>query len=310
MASLPPPTRVLPPGMAVTHWTAPDGWRVRRFDWPAPAGRGGLFFQGGRGDIFEKYLESFAHWHAQGWTVAGFDWRGHGGSGRFDHRAGMRSEFAPAVEDLADQWARWTAGVAGPHVLIGHSMGGFLSLRALVDRRVAPDAAVLVAPMLGVRSPLGAGLSEWLARWQVRRGDPGRPIWSQGRHEAGRTDRMAMLTGDRARYLDGQWWQDQMAEPRVGAPSWAWLLEAFGATRALRDDPALSGVRTPLLMLAADRDRLVDLRAVQAVAGRLPAAELIRFPDAAHEILREVDAVRNRALAAIDAFLDRVAPRR
>src|SRR5256885_5327523 len=38
-------------------------------------------FQGGRGDIFEKYLESFSHWKGQGWTITSFDWRGQGGSG-------------------------------------------------------------------------------------------------------------------------------------------------------------------------------------------------------------------------------------
>jgi lysophospholipase len=32
--------------------------------------------------------------------------------------------------------------------------------------------------------------------------------------------------------------------------------------------------------------------------------------EAHHEILREVDAVRDRALAAVDEFLDRVAPHR
>jgi lysophospholipase len=40
-------------------------------------------------------------------------------------------------------------------------------------------------------------------------------------------------------------------------------------------------------------------------------AELVRFgPEAAHEILREEDAVRDKALRRIDDFLDRVAPAR
>jgi lysophospholipase len=42
---------------------------------------------------------------------------------------------------------------------------------------------------------------------------------------------------------------------------------------------------------------------------RMPRGEVLRFgTEAHHEILREVDAVRDRALAGIDAFLDRVVP--
>ena len=48
--------------------------------------------------------------------------------------------------------------------------------------------------------------------------------------------------------------------------------------------------------------------AVRAVQ-RLPKGELIAFGDEArHEILREVDPVRERALAGMAEFLDRVAP--
>lgn len=58
-------------------------------------------------------------------------------------------------------------------------------------------------------------------------------------------------------------------------------------------------------MLVADHDRLVDARAARRIAGRLPRARLVRLGrEAAHEILREADPVRGRALVGIDAFLD------
>ena len=61
------------------------------------------------------------------------------------------------------------------------------------------------------------------------------------------------------------------------------------------------------LMLIAEADRLVDPKAATAIAARI-GAQVERFgPEAAHELLREVDPVRLRALAAIDAFLDGVA---
>jgi len=300
--------RSLPPGLAIERVAAPDGWPLRRFDWPAERPRGGLFFQSGRGDIFEKYLEAFGHWHARGWSLAGFDWRGHGGSGRIDHRAGGAGEFAASVADLAAQWHAWIATTPRPHVLVAHSMGGYLALRAVLEGAVAPQALVFVAPMWGVRSPLGPALSGAVARWQCRRGDPARAIWPEGGHPGGRLGRMALLTHDADRFADELWWHDRLPGHRLGAPSWGWLAEAFAATSGLHADPRLARMDVPALVLVAGRDRLVHPRAALRLAARLPRVEVLRFgAESAHEILREADPVRTRALAAIDAFLDRVA---
>ena len=65
----------------------------------------------------------------------------------------------------------------------------------------------------------------------------------------------------------------------------------------------------PLLLIGAERDRLVSPAAIRRAAARLPRAELVMYDDSAHEILRERDEVRLRALAAIDTFLNRHAAR-
>jgi lysophospholipase len=68
-------------------------------------------------------------------------------------------------------------------------------------------------------------------------------------------------------------------------------------------------VNTPVLLLATTADRLVDSGAIERAARRLPHGDLLRFgTEARHEILRETDPVRDKALAAIDAFFDRTAP--
>ena len=45
---------------------------------------------------------------------------------------GHASSFEPWVDDLAHFYADWKSG-AGPHVVMGHSMGGHLVLRALLE---------------------------------------------------------------------------------------------------------------------------------------------------------------------------------
>jgi lysophospholipase len=104
------------------------------------------------------------------------------------------------------------------------------------------------------------------------------------------------------------WWKD--AEPgfHLGPPSWGWLAGAFRST-SRHDAAALGSVRTPVLLLGTERDRLVSPRAIRRAASILPNAELRMWNDAAHELLRETDPVRSQAIDTIDAFLDRHAPR-
>jgi lysophospholipase len=304
--------RAIPASARVTQWQAPDGWPLRRFDWPAAAGtppRGSILFQTGRGDLFEKYLETFDHWHRQGWSVTAFDWRGQGGSARLTPRAhcGHIERFEHYIDDLAAFHAAWIRETPGPHVLMGHSMGGHLVLRGLVERRVRPDAAVLIAPMLGLHSPLGQG--ERLARLLGGLGDPSRPAWKGNEKPYTTETRENLLTNDRARYEDELWWQQHAPALVTGPPSWRWVIEAFRSTRELRADPRLATMDVPLLLLVAERDGLVSAKAALATVGRLPDAQILRFgKESAHEILREADPVRDRALAEIDGFLAARAP--
>ena len=86
-------------------------------------------------------------------------------------RASAIESFDPLIDDLAALLADWRAATPGPHVAIGHSMGGHLLLRALVERRPALDAAVLVAPMIGVNSaPIPAWLAPAIANAMCRLG--------------------------------------------------------------------------------------------------------------------------------------------
>ncbi len=302
--------RAIPAAARITRWRAPDGWDHRRFDWPAPEhlrARGSLLFQVGRGDIFEKYLELFAHWHARGWSVSAFDWRGQGGSGRLGTHphCGHIDRFERYGEDLAAFAAEWRAGGPGPHVAIGHSMGGHLVLRALAGGVLPVDAAVLVAPMLGLRAPVPPRWGERLAEVMMRIGRRDRPAWRGNERPHTRATRQSLLTHDDERYADEIWWHRANPANRTGPPSWQWLADAFRSTRELRDDPAVARLDVPVQLLVADADRLVDAEAAVGIAGRMPGAELVRFgSESAHEILREVDAVRGLAIEAIDRFLD------
>lgn len=303
--------RSFPAAATLSRWHAPDGWEHRRFDWAARAPRGRLLFQTGRADVIEKYLEVFAHLVGRGWSVTAFDWRGQGGSGRLlaDRHVGHGGNFSLLVEDLRAFWTAWRAeDSAGelPHVLLGHSMGGHLALRAVVEGAVDPHALILVAPMLGLSLPTGALLGAGIIRLMNALGRAERGIW-QAKQGPGHHTRQRNLTHDVERFEDEGYWYAQQPDLALGPPSWGWLAAAMRSIRALGRDPRLDRVSVRSLMLIAEADRLVDPKAATAIAARI-GARVERFgPEAAHELLREVDPVRLRALAAIDAFLDGVA---
>ena len=306
--------RAHPAGATVSEWSAADGARLRSFAWPAATGaapRGSILFQSGRGDFFEKYLELFAHWHGQGWGITAFDWRGQGGSGRAGRHplTGHIERFEDYVTDLEAFAAAWASAAPGPQVVVGHSMGGHLMLRALTERRVRPAAAVLVAPMLGLKSPIGGWGGGMLARVMARLGDADRPAWKANETPLARASRQELLTFDDSRYADELWWRDAQPNLVTGPPSWRWLAEAFASTRALERDSRLATLDVPVLALIAEQDRLVDPAAARRVLAKVAGAQVETFgAEARHELLREADPVRSRAIGLIDAFLATHAP--
>lgn len=95
----------------------------------------------------------------------------------------------------------------------------------------------------------------------------------------------------------------------MGPGSWGWVERAYASTRVIEADGAMEKVNVPVLIISTTNDKLVSHPAVRKAAQRLPKGELAEFGDESHhEILREVPAVRDKAMAAIREFLDRVVP--
>mgnify|MGYP000079535079 CR=1 FL=1 len=307
--------RAIPPAAVESSWQAADGHVLRRIDWPGEGQtpRGSILFLPGRGDAYEKYLETLEEWHRDGWHVTGSDWRGQAGSGRLgkDDVTGHIDDFSTWTDDLAHIWKQWTAEVPGPHVLAGHSMGGHIIMRALVDGKVHPDAAVLSAPMLGMQGPpLPLPVLHGVAAMMTKVGDPTRQAWkwSEKPGELPK-DRDQLLTHDPDRYADESWWRAERPELVMGPASWGWVERAYASWRELEKPGALEQVDVPVLIVSTSNDKLVSHDANVRAAERLPKGRLVEFGiEAHHEILREIDPVRGRMMAEIEQFLDEVVP--
>lgn len=311
--------RAIPDHAIESEWTARDGHAIRRIDWATPAEpagseapRGSILFLPGRGDFYEKYLESLDYWNVEGWRVTALDWRGQAGSGRLSAHPdiGHVEDFTLWLDDLAAFWSDWVASTPAPHVIIGHSMGGHLVLRAVAEKRINPVAVVLSAPMLGFLTPGPNRLVLKVAQAMCRFGDPARPAWKIS-EKPGTTAaaRNTLLTHDKSRYEDEARWKVQRPYLGMGPGSWRWVERGYASMVALDAPGLLESVDVPVLLLAARHDGLVSWKAIERAARRLPRAQLVSWGrEARHELLREADPVRDKVIHTIDDFLDRMAP--
>ena len=296
------PRRNRPPEMMVEPWTGNNGWTLRTFRLPAEnTPRGEILFLGGRGDFFEKYLEAFGVWRQSGWNVSGFDWRGQGGSGRL-HKSNFChiDDFATFIEDLATFASAWRSRGDGPHVAIGHSMGGHILLQAALTDRVHVDGIVLLSPMLGIRAgPLGGKALRSLAAIGRTPAFRDRPIWRGARSPA-----PGRITSCPERQADKLWWKTVEPELGRGGPTWGWLAAATRSIGELERSLGERPLTVPGLLLAAAGDPIVDPAAIDRAARLLPSFSYRIIDDAGHELLRERDGPRTQCTDCIGAFLD------
>ncbi|HEY4546557.1 MAG TPA: alpha/beta hydrolase [Pedomonas sp.] len=291
-------------------WRAPDGWPLRTLCClPEGDARGTVLFLNGRGDFIEKYLESYGAFLDWGYAVATLDWRGQGLSGRLgDHpHKGHQTDFDILVSDLA----HWIEDVARdfppPFYLVAHSMGGHLALRYLAEHNGSASGAVLLAPMLGIRTGgIPSPVTKRLARWMVSRGRAGEFAPTQRPHGAWQSSalRQGALTADNERFADEVWWTQQNPALALGGVTYGWLDAAFRSLDRLHVPGYLQRVKTPVLILLPELEQVVDPVAARHVAAHLPQCRLEVVPGGRHELLRDADTVRLATLAHIRAALE------
>lgn len=128
-----------------------DGLSLQLQHWPHAAPRGTVQLVHGLGEHIGRYGWLAGQLNAAGWRVVGHDHRGHGRSGG---RRGAIPDSRSLLADLA--LVLDAVRQPGPHVLLGHSMGGLIAARFVAEAlapRPAPwsravDGLVLSSPAL------------------------------------------------------------------------------------------------------------------------------------------------------------------
>lgn len=246
----------------------------------------------GRTEPIEKYFETVETLTARGFVVVAHDWRGQGLSHRMlpDRLLGHARGFRDFLADYSALITTFQSRMPKPWFALGHSMGGCLTLLALATGQAGFSGAILSAPMLGLQTgAIPTPVARILASLFTTVGLGGSPVTRSPATAGFETN---ILTHDRARWERNEALVAAWPDLALGDPTWGWLDFAFAATRVLQTGAQIPGLETPVTVLTAGEERLVDNAGSRLVAARLPQGRILDVPGAYHEILQETDDVR------------------
>ena len=267
----------------------------------------------GRVETFLKYDELTDELLRNGYAVYRFDHRGQGLSGRLlaDRHKGHIDSYAAFIADLQQVIASISGNGHHRHLLlIAHSMGACISALALAERHTtAITGAALCSPMVRLKS---GGLPHWAAMlwlnlWHLlqhwlKRASGDSPYFRRGGPSRERPFDGNYISHSLIRYRLFRAMLAAHPEAQLGDPTLAWVARSFRA--AARAVTLASQIRTPLLVLEAGADPLIDPRGIARFCLRAPHCRYLRIDNARHELLFESDPMRQQALQAIYRFFD------
>lgn len=271
--------------------------------------KGTIIFVPGRTEFAEKFIEDVHVFNELGFACAAMDLRGQGMSHRPHQNRDKHfvRSFDPHIADLRELFDQKLENkMPKPYILMGHSAGSHVILRFLHDYPGYADAAITVAPM--VRIYLG-GLPAFVAKglaWTMRHlGFGASYIPGHTAFKEGRWGWRKKLTHDDDRFEDEDYFiTNKDKRLAVGGATYKWLWEAMKSTDKLNAAGFPEQIKTPVLILQAGEDTIVDNAAQSAFARRMPHGKLVSIDGAMHEILKEKDEHRAKIWQAIGEFMD------
>jgi len=288
-----------PPEGGVGEWfRGAGGLRLRLGFWsPKGKARGTVFISPGRAEPIEKYYEVVSDLLARNFCVVAHDWRGQGLSARLlpDRLKGHARSADEFLDDFQRLLDSFEDRAPKPWVMLGHSMGAALNLLTLTQGEERFSAAVLINPMLRIRTGKHSMWSvTFRTDWKVKHGQGSDYVPELFDDPFEHTFEDDALTHDAARY--NLWHEQLFACPHlaVGSPTWGWLLFALRIGETLLKDKGkvIKKVRTPVSVVCSGEDSLLMKAPTKAFVKKLAKGRFVEVPGAEHEILMERDEYR------------------
>ncbi len=288
------------------------GLTLRRAQFGLKAGeKGALVFINGWAENLLKYMELFYDLNLLGFSpIYTYDHRGQGFSERLlPHRPHVShvESYAHYEKDLdifIKQVQLYPEVQKGRLFLIAHSMGANIVLSYMQKGPVPFQAGVLSAPMLKIRTlpsvleflPLGLmrGICLFACGWALPGVNP-------------QKSRKERLTGSQNRIDFAKHVAKMVPKTPLSRLSAQWVLESFSAGARIMDKKRIQKIKTPLLILQAEKEVLVS----NTHQNRFCKAHFCRiktFKGGRHELFLEEDKVRDQVVKATVHFFDQTPP--
>ncbi len=297
-----------PDGFQWGRFTNSDQAKIR-FGWIEPEGelRAVAVLMPGRGAPIEKYFEPIRELLRRGFAVWSMDWRGDGGSERYldNPQKGYSLGFEHDVADL-HQFVTTIVERRGKSLLLfAGSFGGHISLRYLHEHPKSFDFAVLVSPMLDIKT---GTWPRWVARslanlaTTIGFGESYVPGGGDWQPDAEHESNARKNSSDPVRYSVSQTYFRERPELRLGSPTYRWLDIVFDSIVKVNRPAYLEAVHTPLLITSSLADLEVVPEAQERACDLLPNCRLLSVPGARHDLYMERDEFRDQLFDAFDQF--------
>lgn len=297
------------PDGAFARWlTCADGVRIRVGVFPLDGAKGTVVMFPGRTEFIEKYGQVASEYHARGFGFVAIDWRGQGLADRLaddptlGHVGRSFRDYQQDVAAVMDAIAE--VALPGPFFLLGHSMGGAIGLRALLERSEF-SAASFSGPMWGIAMSPYVRPVAWLVPRLARSfglSEMFLPSVQRDSYVATAEFDGNTLTTDRDQFEAMQ--RQVRHDPRfaLGGPSVHWLHEA------LKECVALNRAKlpdTPTIAAVGANEAIVDKMAIRTLAERWDTCVFKSYPAAQHELLMERPDVRTAYIDETVALFSR-----
>ena len=301
------PENPLPEAGKVEWVKTRDGLTLRVASWsPIQASNGKVIVvMQGRTEFIERYSESIAELLKRGFHVMAFDWRGQGGSERLlaNPRKGHVAQFDDYRFDHSAILDVITDRFGGlQRMALAHSMGGAVLLRALSQDDSLFERCVLSAPMIGLSMVKRPRMAHFAANLLALMGF-GHSYVPGGTDGATFPFEDNPLTKDERRHSIAGKVFKIAPDLAIGSPTIGWTSTSFNAMAELQRPSTAKCINTPILIAAGPQDRITSTFHAQSFAQHLPNGQFLPIKGAEHEVLLEIEPIRQAFWQAFDQFM-------
>lgn len=268
-----------------------------------PEAKDAIVILGGRTEFFAKYIELFYDLKDSGMSLYTLDHRGQGLSGRMlaDSEKGHVDSFENYVLDLDLFLRSIVAEKKYDRVFfITHSLGGAILSSYLEKMKgkypVNIVGAILSAPMLEINTgkyPLSVAYA--MTKFKVLTGKGDEYVTPGSTFDAIFADNN--VTSSDIRYKMTLDVFEKYPEAKLGGSTNRWVNEAIYNDYMIVKNA--KKIDVPILLFQAGKDSVVMAEAQDKFCKLAKKCTKVLFPNAQHEILMEVDSIRDIALEKI-----------